>query len=128
MIKTTLPARKAVSEIVRRYRRMLQRRDKPLPLRAFASALSDVVAPFGGGISHQTVKNWEDGLHLPEGFFMMQVAHHAPEDWRRDFAQDILAALRPDIYKPATVLAEQAIENSLRPASRKGGNPHLRAS
>jgi hypothetical protein len=44
---------------------------------------------------------------------MIYIALQAPTDWRRDFAQDILAALRPNLYKPATQVGEQALERSL---------------
>jgi hypothetical protein len=111
MIKTTLPAKRAISEIVRTYRTIQGQDGRPLPLRDFACALSEILEPYGGGISHQSVKNWEDRNHLPHHFFMVQIAFHAPPDWRRDFAQDVLAALNPELYKPATAIGHRAIRN-----------------
>ncbi|MBN2502504.1 MAG: hypothetical protein JXB38_17110 [Anaerolineales bacterium] len=111
MIETTLPAKRAISEIVHAYR-MIQGDDKrPLSLRDFSQALSDILEPYGGSVSHQSVKNWEDRTHLPHHFFMMQIVFHAPMDWRRDFAQDVLAALNPKLYQPATDIGRRAIEN-----------------
>ncbi len=112
MIHSTLPAKRAVSEIVRAYRHVEGRPEHPLSLRVFAASLSAIVEHFGGSISHQTVKNWQDRNHLPNAFFMMQIAYHAPFDWRRDFAQDVLAALRPDIYQPATEIGQRALEHA----------------
>ena len=99
---TTLPLKHAVAGIVQDYRRRYSPSDRPLPLRAFAQALSEVVAPFGGKVSHQTIKNWEDGRHLPATFLLTQIAFHAGRDWRGEFAQDLLSILQPGRYQPAT--------------------------
>ena len=37
----------------------------------------------------------------------------SPPDWRRDFSKDMLAALRPRLYKPVTEIGRAAMERSL---------------
>jgi hypothetical protein len=130
MIKTTLPIKHAVSEIVQAYRILQGRNGRPATLRSFSDALSDVLQFHGGSISHQSVKNWEDRVHLPHSFYMMQIALHAPIDWRRDFAQDILAALHPSLYKPATEIGTRAVErnNTQDSFSKNGGRKKFRST
>ena len=113
MVDTTLPTRRAVADIVFAYRQVLGTGGAQLSLREFARALNEVLAVFGDSISHQTVKNWEDRVHLPRTYFMIQVGLESPNDWRRDFAQDILAALRPNLYQPATEIGRVALERSV---------------
>lgn len=113
MIDYTLPIRRAVADIVYAYRQILGERGYPISLREFATALNKILAELGEGISHQTVKNWEDRAHLPHPHYMIFIALKAPNDWRRDFAQDILSALRPHLYQPATDIGEWALERSL---------------
>jgi hypothetical protein len=113
MADTTLPTRRAVADIVYAYRQVLGAGGVQLSLREFARAINEVMAVFGDGISHQTVKNWEDRVHLPRTYFMIQLGLEAPNDWRRDFAQDILSALRPNLYQPATEIGRAARERSL---------------
>ena len=79
--------------IVKEYRQKQQ-----LSLRDFAAALSDGQA--GDGISYQSIRNWETGVYTPSIDLFMALAMKTG-DWRRDFAFDCLAALRPDIYAPA---------------------------
>lgn len=109
MIRTTLPTKQAISAIVRAHRALQGEGKRPLSLRDFAAALSEVLSPYGGKVSHQSVKNWEDRVFLPSPFHMMQISMHAPYDWRRDFAEDVLAALQPDLYQPATQIGTQAL-------------------
>ncbi len=113
MIDSTLPTRRAVADIVYAYRCMLGQKGAPMSLRDFAEALNEVLAEFGETVSHQTIKNWEDRVHLPRAYFMTQIALMAPHDWRRDFAEDMLAALRPKLYQPATEIGRAAMERSL---------------
>lgn len=108
MIHTTLPAKRAIAQIVNEYRRMLSDHPRPLSLRKFASDLSEVLQPQGGRISHQSVKNWQDRKYLPKPFYMLQIARHAPADWRRDFALDILAIVLPQSYRPVTEIGVRA--------------------
>lgn len=108
MLKTTLPAKKAVAQIVDQYREQHGSSKQPATLRHFAAALSEVLQPLGKRISHQSIKNWSDRRYLPDIFVMLQIANEARHDWRRDFALDILAALRPESYQPATEIGLNA--------------------
>lgn len=121
MIKTTLPAKRAISSIVRTYRSLQRRREHPLSFRDFAAALSEVLEPIGGAISHQSVKNWEDETHLPEAFTMKLLVIHANNNWQKDFAKDILAALHPEEYEPATEAGIRAMENANRDNAASSG-------
>lgn len=109
MIKTTLPNRRAVSQIVREYRILSGTSEAQATLRAFARTLSEALQSAGRCISYQSVKNWEDCRHLPDGFTMLRLSQAAHYDWRGSFAEDILAALYPDSYEPATEIGRRAI-------------------
>lgn len=109
MIKTTLPNRRAVSQIVREYRILAGTSDAEATLRAFAASLTEALQTLGRRISYQSIKNWEDGRYLPDGFFMLRLSQTAQYDWRGSFAEDILAALYPDSYQPATEIGRRAI-------------------
>jgi len=50
-------------------------------------------------ISYQTIKNWEDGTRRPSYNTILAIALQN-EDWRRRFALEILAVLKPEFYKP----------------------------
>lgn len=113
MVNTTLPTRRAVADIVFAYRNILGEGSYPLALRHFAAALNQLLAKHNQTISHQTVKNWEDRRHLPRTHRMIYITLDAPNDWRRDFAQDVLSALHPDLYQPATKIGRRARERSL---------------
>ncbi|MBX3047730.1 MAG: hypothetical protein KIT46_08140 [Anaerolineales bacterium] len=110
MIKTTLPNRRAVAQIVREYRILAGSPARPATLRAFATALSQAVARLGRGVSYQSVKNWQDGRYLPDTYGMLRLAQAARLDWRGDFASDVLAALYPESYQPATEIGRLAVE------------------
>ena len=65
-------------------------------LRDFANDLSArMVEP----ISYQTIKNWEDGTFIPAYNTVLAIALQS-DDWRRQFALEILAVLKPEFYKP----------------------------
>lgn len=113
MYKSTLPTRRAVADIIFAYRHVQGVGGKPLSLRDFANALSEILEPFSSRISHQAVKNWEDRAHVPRVVNMMLLLLYAPKDWRRDFGQDILSILRSDLYQPATQIGQRAKERSL---------------
>lgn len=98
---------KPIQYIVKKYRQQ-----RGLSLRRFAEALqgdTTLSADLGMEISHQTIKNWEDGNHKPQFSFLMMLAMTA-RDWRGDFAFDCLAALRPAVYEPMTNIGSDAIE------------------
>lgn len=64
-------------------------------LREFAADLSSGMPE---SISHQTIKNWEDGVTKPEYYEILAIALHN-DDWRRDFALQILRVLKPELYQ-----------------------------
>ena len=109
----TLQARRAVADIVYAYRYLVGERGRPISLREFAEQYSEILAPFDESISHQTVKNWEDRVHLPRVSFIVLAEMASPPDWRRDFSKDMLAALRPRLYKPVTEIGRAAMERSV---------------
>lgn len=110
LIKTTLPNRRAVSQIVRDYRILEGTSQRAATLRAFAAALSEALGSMGRRVSYQSIKNWEDGRYLPDAFSMLRLAQAAQYDWRGDFACDILAALFPESYQPMTEIGRRAVE------------------
>jgi hypothetical protein len=109
MIKTTLPAKRAVAQIVEEYRVLSGSSAKQATLRAFAGNLSDALVAMGRKVSYQSVKNWQDRRYLPDGYLMLRLAQAGSHDWRGEFASDILAAIYPDSYEPATEIGRRAI-------------------
>ena len=61
-------------------------------LRKFAAELSEKLPE---KISYQSIKNWEDGRHIPNYYEFGEVAR-IYDDWRRTLALEIRQALRPD--------------------------------
>ena len=49
-------------------------------------------------------------MHIPNLFYVKQIAIHAPQGWQSDFAIDMLAVLNPDEYEPATYIGLQALK------------------
>ena len=113
IIKTTLPEKYAVSNIVYQYRLILGEKNHPISLRKLADALNNILNPIGGNISHQSIKNWEDRKHLPNNYWMNQLLINAEASWCKDFAQDILAVLEPENYAPISVIAKNILEDSV---------------
>jgi hypothetical protein len=126
MIKTTLPAKRAIAEIVKSYRRMQRKRGRVLSLRDFSRSLSAVLIPLGRTISHQSVRNWEKQVHLPDQFIIRLIAEHAGPGWQQDFGRDVLAALDPETHAPATEIGMQALEKQ-RETGRSAGKHNGRA-
>lgn len=124
MIKTTLPNRRAVAQIVREYRILVGSSAREAPLRAFAGSLSEALAPLGARVSYQSIKNWEDGRYLPDAFCMLRLAQAAGFDWRGDFAGDILAALFPENYAPLTEIGRRAVRAHKDALVLRGKNGH----
>lgn len=82
-----------VSEIVKKYRQ-----EQKMSLREFAAALNKPLAILDGdGPSYQAVYSWENGDYEPKIMTLNLIALHT-NDWRRDFAFECLATLRPDLY------------------------------
>lgn len=106
-----LTQKRAVSDIVYAYRQLQGRKGVACSLRDFTKYLNQMLKEEEFDIVHQTVKNWEDRKTLP-GMFLLHVLRSTATDWRRDFAQDLLAALRPDKYHPATAIGLLALKRS----------------
>jgi len=81
--------KQSISLIVTRYRNQKS-------LREFAADLSSKMPE---SISYQTIKNWEDGATKP-GYYEILAIALQNEDWRRQFALEILAVLKPELYQP----------------------------
>jgi len=105
--------KRAVADIVFAYRHVAGDGNKPLSYRDFAASLREILVPQDKNLSHQTIKNWEDRVHLPRAYYVTTLVLHAPNDWRKDFAEDTLAALHPDDYKPSTDIGRRALQRSL---------------
>lgn len=78
-----------ITQIVRKYRVQ-----HDASLRSFADMLSGNAPQ---SVTHQTVKNWEDGTHLPNYYYLLSLAIHNT-DWRREFALECLAVMKPDYF------------------------------
>jgi hypothetical protein len=125
--KTTARNRLAVSRIVRQYRILAGNSDRHASLRQFAETLSEALQPLGRAISYQSVKNWQDQLYLPDAFVMLRLSQAARYDWRGDFAVDILAAIDPASYLPASEIGRRILghDNSfLKGAWNSNGKEH----
>ena len=82
-----------ISELTRKYRS-----ERELTLAQFAQALMEKIP--ADNVSKQSVHHWESGKHRPAGDFLLLVAMRYG-DWRRDWALNCLAVMRPDLYAPA---------------------------
>ena len=71
------------------------RKEQDLTQEAFASCLCEWLP--GINLTKQAVSNWERGAYLPDELFLVSVAI-AYSDWRKTFALECLAALRPEIW------------------------------
>jgi transcriptional regulator with XRE-family HTH domain len=78
-----------LTQIISKYRA-----ERELSLRDFAAQLGKDLPET---ISHQTIKNWEDGVTKPSYYLIYAIAMNT-FDWRRDMAFEILAVLRPDLH------------------------------
>ena len=84
------------------------RKQRDLSLRAFAAELSEGLKP-QDHVTYETIRNWENGVTEPNFQLLITLALTV-RDWRGDFAFDILAAMKPDIYEPMTSIGKDAIE------------------
>jgi len=81
--------KQSVSLIIARYR-------GEKSLREFAADLnSKTYEP----LSYQTISDWENGKYLPRYRTILPIALQY-DDWRRQFALEILQELKPEFYKP----------------------------
>lgn len=111
-IKTTIPAKYAISKIVFQYRMILGDRNHPISLRKLSNELNIILNPIGGNVSHQSIKNWEDKKHLPNVYWMIQLLINAKSSWCKDFSQDILSIIQPEKYKPASMIGKNILIES----------------
>ncbi len=81
--------KKSISLIIAHYRG-----DKSL--RKFAAEINEILPD---PISHQTVKNWQDQVHIPDwnAFYVIACIY---SDWRRSMAVKIMNVLKPDMHNP----------------------------
>ena len=113
--KTSNEQKKFTALLVQHYRKKLGSERRSLPFVQFAHQLSSAVGAMGLGVSYQTVKNWEDGIHRPDYFFTVQLANHAPEgSWQRSFAMDLLAVQWPMLYQPGSEIGERYTKELLQ--------------
>ena len=103
---------RAVSDIVYAYRSLLGDNGASISYRDFCTQLNEILSPVQLGVVHQTVKNWEDRVTLPHQLTVRVLISYG-EDWRRDFALDLRAALHPGKFEPATWMGQEALRRSL---------------
>lgn len=83
--------RKQTRAITQKYRATLGNKGHPISFKMFAMQINEYSTPQGSQISHQAVKNWVDGVHSPDYFFIARLVHNAPEgSWQHSFAREIL--------------------------------------
>ena len=78
-----------VSEIVYKYRLSRGSGKTPQPFRAFAA---DINKDMDESISFQALAYWENGKYIPQRSYAI-LALSLLDDWRGEFARDLLAAL-----------------------------------
>jgi hypothetical protein len=83
------------------------RKDRRLSLRGFSNALVENVP--NESISHQAVHYWEIGNQAPSFSLLLTLAFQT-SDWRRNFALDCLAALRPESFQPAGEIGKRILQ------------------
>lgn len=94
MLNRTL-LRQETARIVNEYRIKLGKQGKPLSYAQFAWQLRTCVRKNGLSVSYQTIKNWADGIHCPEYFFITALAHSASEgSWQKMLALEILESYK----------------------------------
>ena len=111
-IEQSIITRRAVSDIIFAYRQVHSSKHHPLSLRQLAAEINEAIRYKHKTISYQIVKNWEDRMHIPRVYTLYKIALIA-NGWVSDLAYDLLAALRPEMYQPATFIGKRAIERSL---------------
>ncbi len=106
-----LPNKRAISDLVFAYRHIHGHGERPLSYREFAQECNLALRNSPQETTYQSVKNWEDRVHIPRMSFLIPLAFSG-EDWRSEFALDTMAILRPKLYKPATYIGERAMDRS----------------
>lgn len=64
------------------------------PLREVAKEINDYL-PLGQGYSHQAIYTWLTGTRRPRYFTMLYLSENST-GWVRDFATEMLAAIKED--------------------------------
>ncbi|KAA3648319.1 MAG: hypothetical protein DWQ07_04820 [Chloroflexi bacterium] len=108
-----MPSKQAIADIIWAYRKKIGANNGPLPLRELAVALNEQLNSIGGHISHQSLSNWENQVHVPSSLTIMQLIQLANQvglGWQVDFAQDLLAILKPRQFSPATSIGKKALK------------------
>ena len=105
-----IKSRIAIAKLVTVYRLTRGKRGAPESLRSFADALSGGKLP----ITYQTIRNWELKKHFPDRRTLEILRKH--KDWRGDLANDLLAVMYPDEFKPATGMVRMALEQAEKEA------------
>lgn len=108
----TLETRRSVSDIIFAYRQIHSSKPHPLSLRQLAKEINNALQGNHKAITYQTIKNWEDRMHLPRVYTLYTLALTST-GWISDLAHDLLAAVRPERYQPATFIGQRALERSL---------------
>lgn len=108
----TIHTRRAVSDIIFAYRQVHSSKPHPLSFRQLSEEINKAIKGKHNTISYQTIKNWEDRMHLPRVYTLYKIALIA-NGWISDLAYDLLAAVRPQRYQPATFIGNRALERSL---------------
>jgi hypothetical protein len=106
--------KRSTSLVVQAYRQRLGWKTRPLSFPQFAEQLNQYTAHLGLSVSYQTIKNWADGRHRPDYFFIQQLANHAPaESWQHAFAMDMLAVQWPELHQPGSEIGANIIRSTL---------------
>ena len=108
----TITTRRAVSDIIFAYRLVHSPKPHPMSFRQLSAHINQAIRGKHNTISYQTIKNWEDRMHIPRVYTLYKIALIA-NGWVSDLAHDLLAALRPEKYQPATFIGKRALERSL---------------
>ena len=87
----------AIQRIVVGYREA-RGNNKPLPFREFTEQLRCGI-PHLSNLTFQAVANWESGANEP-GLETLLYIFSLTNDWRRDFAADLMAAKAPGAWLP----------------------------
>ena len=111
-ITDELRAKRAVSDIIFAYRVVYGQPGIPLSYRQLAAELRQAHLPGSKCICHQTLKNWEDRRHLPRPTLLLPLLDHG-RGWQHHFARDLLAAMHPYHYRPASYIGQRAHQRSL---------------
>ena len=80
-----------------------------LTIRDFARQLSEVMPPSKTGrpaFSHGSIGHWKLGTHEPDAYKLsLLIGRTGGDDWRHQFAVDILTQIDPDLLQDSTKLA-----------------------